>query len=90
MRFPWKKKEEGRRRRKKEEEEGRINHTWIDPTCFKFDDFPVGVWKVLGYCLEGVWQVSGGCLVDVWRVSQWCLEGIYGMSECNMGCLDVI
>ena len=44
-----------------------------DPTCLKFRDCLVGVWRVLGNCLEGVWQVSGGCLEDVSRVCGRCL-----------------
>ena len=38
-----------------------------DPTCLSFADCLVGVWRVLGYCLEE--QVSDRCLVGVWRGS---------------------
>ena len=38
-----------------------------DPTCLKFGDCLVGVWKVFGNCPVFVWWLSGGCP-----------EGIYG------------
>ena len=51
-----------------------------DPTCLKFDDCLVGVWKVFGNCLEGVWHVSGCCLEGVLKVSGGCLYGVSRVS----------
>ena len=67
------KEEEGRRRKNPHLASTR----GIEPTCLKFGDCFVSVWKVFGNCLEGVWQVFGGCLEGVLM----CLEGIYVMSE---------
>ena len=65
-------------KKKKKEEEGRNkphldSSRGSDPTCLKS---LVGVWKVVGDCLEGVWQVSGGCLKGVWMVSMGCPNGM--------------
>ena len=56
--FPWK-KEEGR---KKKNNPHLAFSRRKDPTCLNFADGLVGVWRVLGSCLEGVWK-------GVWRVS---------------------
>ena len=49
-----------------------------DPTCLKFGDCLLGVWKMLGNCLEGVWcwGVSGGYLEGVLWVSGGCFKGV--------------
>ena len=61
-----------------EEEERRKNpHRRNDPTCLKFDDCLVCVWKLSGGCLAGVWWLSGGCLKGVWTVPGGCLKGVW-------------
>ena len=54
--------------------------SWNGLRCQNFGDSLVGVWKVLGNCLEVVGQVSGGCLEGVLRVSGQYLEGVLSVT----------
>ena len=59
----------------------------------------MGVWRVLGKCLEDVCRVSRGCLdgcLGIFLASGWCLKGFWslygwyleGANRVLVGCLE--